>query len=82
MWRQQDRCLKASYNLKNQVYFSIFFYQEVFAFEHFFEQETFLEGKLTMQLRALRERAGVLLLRLVQMRLGATACTTSKVSWY
>lgn len=33
-----------------------------------FEQETFLERKLAMQLQALRARAGVLVLRLVQMR--------------
>lgn len=78
------RYLKASYDLRTRRTFQFLFFinKTTFGSDHVFEQETSLEGKAAKQSQASRERAAVLLLRLVPTWLATTACTTSKVSEY
>lgn len=82
--RHWGRYLKASYDLRTRRTFQFLFFinKTTFGSDHVFEQETSLEGKAAKQSQASRERAAVLLLRLVPTWLATTACTTSKVSEY
>lgn len=82
--RHRGRYLKASYDLRTRCIFQFLFFinQTTFGSDRVSEQETSLEGKVAKQCQASRERAAVLLLRLVPTWLATTACTTSKVSEY
>lgn len=59
--------MKASYDLRTRCTFQFLFFinQTTFGSDRVSEQETSLEGKVAKQCQASRERAAVLLLRLV-----------------